>query len=70
MTGRNNPCPCGSGKKYKKCCGSVSSMTKGAKRPYSKKSQTIKVPMEQLLPAVMKGVLAMEKRGLIPPEPK
>ncbi|MEK6767183.1 MAG: SEC-C metal-binding domain-containing protein [Planctomycetota bacterium] len=20
--GRNNPCPCGSGKKYKKCCGS------------------------------------------------
>ena len=21
--GRNQPCPCGSGKKYKKCCGSV-----------------------------------------------
>ena len=20
--GRNDPCPCGSGKKYKKCCGS------------------------------------------------
>jgi hypothetical protein len=20
MTGRNDPCPCGSGKKYKKCC--------------------------------------------------
>ncbi|MCI7309269.1 MAG: SEC-C domain-containing protein [Prevotella sp.] len=20
--GRNEPCPCGSGKKYKKCCGS------------------------------------------------
>ncbi|WP_300923614.1 SEC-C metal-binding domain-containing protein, partial [uncultured Desulfovibrio sp.] len=19
--GRNDPCPCGSGKKYKKCCG-------------------------------------------------
>jgi len=19
-TGRNDPCPCGSGKKYKKCC--------------------------------------------------
>ncbi|WP_211102607.1 SEC-C metal-binding domain-containing protein [Nitrospirillum bahiense] len=19
--GRNNPCPCGSGKKYKRCCG-------------------------------------------------
>lgn len=23
MTGRNEPCPCGSGKKYKKCCGKV-----------------------------------------------
>ncbi|MGH7149692.1 MAG: SEC-C metal-binding domain-containing protein, partial [Planctomycetota bacterium] len=22
--GRNDPCPCGSGKKYKKCCGSAS----------------------------------------------
>jgi preprotein translocase subunit SecA len=22
--GRNDPCPCGSGKKYKKCCGSTS----------------------------------------------
>lgn len=21
--GRNNPCPCGSGKKYKKCCATV-----------------------------------------------
>ncbi|MBA1334938.1 MAG: hypothetical protein HPY66_0559 [Firmicutes bacterium] len=21
--GRNDPCPCGSGKKYKKCCGGV-----------------------------------------------
>lgn len=24
--GRNDPCPCGSGKKYKKCCGQKSSM--------------------------------------------
>ncbi|MCK4774434.1 MAG: SEC-C domain-containing protein, partial [Candidatus Krumholzibacteria bacterium] len=22
--GRNDPCPCGSGKKYKKCCGATS----------------------------------------------
>ncbi|MGD0015799.1 MAG: SEC-C metal-binding domain-containing protein [Bryobacteraceae bacterium] len=21
--GRNEPCPCGSGKKYKKCCGAA-----------------------------------------------
>jgi uncharacterized protein YecA (UPF0149 family) len=22
-TGRNDPCPCGSGLKYKKCCGKI-----------------------------------------------
>lgn len=25
--GRNEPCPCGSGRKYKKCCGAASSQT-------------------------------------------
>ena len=25
--GRNEPCPCGSGKKYKRCCGSVAAAT-------------------------------------------
>jgi uncharacterized protein YchJ len=30
--GRNNPCPCGSGVKYKKCC-----LNKGVKNGYSKK---------------------------------
>jgi hypothetical protein len=27
--GRNDPCPCGSGKKYKKCCGSVANQKSG-----------------------------------------
>ena len=26
--GRNEPCPCGSGKKYKKCCGSAEALEK------------------------------------------
>ena len=25
-TGRNDPCPCGSGRKYKKCCGSAATL--------------------------------------------
>jgi len=29
--GRNDPCPCGSGKKYKKCCAATSSISAGAK---------------------------------------
>jgi uncharacterized protein YecA (UPF0149 family) len=23
QAGRNDPCPCGSGKKYKRCCGGI-----------------------------------------------
>ena len=33
--GRNDPCPCGSGKKYKKCCGQKSPMKR---RTYSTES--------------------------------
>ena len=28
-TGRNDPCPCGSGRKYKRCCGSNSPASRG-----------------------------------------
>jgi hypothetical protein len=31
--GRNVPCPCGSGKKYKKCCGKGQSATSGSPKP-------------------------------------
>jgi hypothetical protein len=30
QVGRNDPCPCGSGKKYKKCCGKEPGMTQGS----------------------------------------
>jgi hypothetical protein len=30
--GRNDPCPCGSGRKYKKCCGAVIAIVEAAKR--------------------------------------
>ncbi|GAG14309.1 unnamed protein product, partial [marine sediment metagenome] len=30
--GRNDPCPCGSGKKYKKCCGATTSAVSVAGR--------------------------------------
>lgn len=31
--GRNDPCPCGSGRKYKKCCGAPGAEPKGAAAP-------------------------------------
>ncbi len=33
-TGRNQPCPCGSGKKYKRCCGALDGMHTSNIRPY------------------------------------
>ena len=42
--GRNDPCPCNSGKKYKKCCGSnVDSQTFSPEDMTEKKSNVIKV---------------------------
>lgn len=34
--GRNNPCPCGSGKQYKKCCGSAAGTENDPDRPVLK----------------------------------
>ncbi|MFC1937968.1 SEC-C metal-binding domain-containing protein, partial [Chloroflexota bacterium] len=31
--GRNDPCPCGSGKKYKKCCGITGDSKSGISEP-------------------------------------
>ncbi|MEN6462029.1 MAG: SEC-C metal-binding domain-containing protein [Syntrophomonas sp.] len=39
--GRNDPCPCGSGKKYKNCCMHLDELTGGATDPFSRYSQVI-----------------------------
>ena len=33
MTRRNDPCPCGSGKRYKQCCGRVEASARTQARP-------------------------------------
>lgn len=38
--GRNDPCPCGSGKKYKKCCAGKTGMQKYNTRVISSGSTT------------------------------
>ncbi len=45
--GRNEPCPCGSGKKHKKCCGSVAPSKAVRGDDISKKSNVIKVDFPQ-----------------------
>ena len=42
--GRNDPCPCGSGKKYKKCCGVSSSLSDVVTRGASSISVSKKLP--------------------------
>ncbi|MBC7858164.1 MAG: tetratricopeptide repeat protein, partial [Burkholderiaceae bacterium] len=45
MTGRNDTCPCGSGKKYKKCC--------AAQQPaYATNAKNVQAASQQLLDAV------------------
>ncbi|HWP97176.1 MAG TPA: SEC-C metal-binding domain-containing protein [Syntrophomonadaceae bacterium] len=39
--GRNDPCPCGSGKKYKKCCGAISDLLDISSDPFSRYSQLL-----------------------------
>jgi hypothetical protein len=40
--GRNDPCVCGSGKKYKKCCGSVDAVVLPEAAPIAEKVPTTK----------------------------
>ncbi len=39
--GRNDPCPCGSGKKYKKCCGQFGDMVDVSLDPFTRYSQLL-----------------------------
>lgn len=48
--GRNDPCPCGSGKKYKKCCGIVAEYTEPSADLFTKYSNlmtAVKIKLDQ-----------------------
>lgn len=59
MTGRNEPCPCGSGKKYKKCCGSG----EAAGQPNRIKEELLKINEEfQLKGLQPETIIRIEER--------
>jgi hypothetical protein len=70
-TGRNDPCPCGSGKKYKKCCGSIQSeggfvQTPEEWFPPSERTGTLWDDYIELIPAVAiygKKVMQFDEDG-------
>lgn len=48
--GRNDPCPCGSGKKYKKCCGRLAEQVDISPDPFTRYSQlltAVKLKLDQ-----------------------
>jgi len=46
--GRNDPCPCGSGKKYKKCHGAVVQVGASPKMPEKKPTTSADIPLSKL----------------------
>jgi tetratricopeptide (TPR) repeat protein len=72
--GRNDPCPCGSGKKYKKCCGQDESEGAAA-GPRIASSQSLKVTPDELRQLVALGQAGQyhdvetQARGLVGRDP-
>ena len=56
MTGRNDPCPCGSGKKYKKCC-----LRKDKKAEARQAQNALALPSQEILPDDL-GLESFEER--------
>ena len=57
--GRNDPCLCGSGKKYKKCCGALSELLDFDGDPFTRYSQLImaaKIKLDQFYGQQIKKV--------------
>ncbi|MEN6328445.1 MAG: SEC-C metal-binding domain-containing protein, partial [Syntrophomonas sp.] len=63
--GRNDPCPCGSGKKYKKCCGQLGDQVDISPDPFTRYSQLLtatKLKLDQFYEQRIKK-LRRELRG-------
>lgn len=59
-TGRNDPCPCGSGKKYKNCC-----VDKPIRKPLPFKATLLSKPKEVDLMARTFGSMIVEADKLV-----
>jgi SEC-C motif len=58
MPGRNDPCPCGSGKKYKRCCGSgKQAPSASAERDHSRLVETVTGWAELEFPGELRAAL-------------
>lgn len=72
--GRNDPCPCGSGKKYKQCCQKLPGVRKKIKAKVlsggAQKETTAAPIMPDLLERTFGDAIASAKEEVIPPKPE
>ena len=68
MTSRNSPCPCGSGKKFKRCCGALDSGQAGPATDEPLEALENAVQAGDMHAAVRLGLRYLTARGA-PPEP-
>lgn len=77
--GRNDPCPCGSGKKYKKCCGRLEGIVGFGLSPFERHSQLIsavkikldeycKQEIKKFRKEILRRFLFFSVDKLLPPE--
>lgn len=57
--GRNDPCPCGSGRKAKKCCGAASPQPTSGPAP-------LRAAAQEFLPAMLLAALETHRKGDLP----
>ncbi|WP_179953085.1 type I methionyl aminopeptidase [Desulfobotulus mexicanus] len=64
--GRNDPCPCGSGKKYKKCCASRKEPLKVDLNKYYQQTYGVRLKSKEQIEGIRKaGKLVMETHQLV-----
>lgn len=72
--GRNDPCPCGSGKKYKQCCQKLPGVRKKIKAKVlsggTKKESQAGPIMPDLLERTFGDAIATAKEEVVPPKPE
>ena len=62
--GRNAPCPCGSGKKYKKCCYGKDQGTAAAQEPLSRESRASRDTSAELHETLLRAINNMRRYTL------
>jgi tetratricopeptide (TPR) repeat protein len=62
-TGRNRPCPCGSGKKYKLCCLPADEQRQAAQRP-AQPAPPLRIPLPARRPVAPQPIYVLEDDGL------